>query len=170
MRIEHSTTDLVRTAKHVWIKSALSDLKLRRGEISQQNESGGQTGKCELLSHAAQITNRRDQGVTGFRCNVGGKAEMPLMIKRHRLDRSERRPLIGSVDSDTLMTLRLAVIEFLCSFRAAHVAIARGVYAVTCPAGTSLAGAIPARSILICLPQSLLHCEKIRDGLAPASQ
>jgi len=27
---------------------------------------------------------------------------MPLMIKRHRLDRSERRPLIGGVDSDTL--------------------------------------------------------------------
>lgn len=71
---------------------------------------------------------------------------MPLMIKRHRLDRSERRPLIGGVDSDTLMTLRLAVIEFLCSFRAAYVAITRGVYSVTCPDGTSLAGAIPAQS------------------------
>ena len=84
--------------------------------------------------------------------NVGGKAEMPLMIKRHRLDRLERRPLIGGVDSDTLMTLRLAVIEFLCSFRAAYVAITRGVYFVTCPDGTSLAGAIPAQSNL---PQSL---------------
>jgi len=62
---------------------------------------------------------------------------LPSRIKRHRLDSSERRALIGGVDSDTLMTLRLAVIEFLRSFRAAYVAITRGVYAVTCPAGTS---------------------------------
>jgi hypothetical protein len=67
------------------------------------------------------------------------------MSKRNDVTAGETA-LRCSVDSDTLMTLRLAVIEFLRSFRAAYVAIARGVYSVTCPDGTSLAGAIPAIS------------------------
>jgi len=58
------------------------------------------------------LTNRRGQGSTGF-CEVGGEAGLPSRIKRHRLDSSERRALIGGVDSDTLMTLRLAAVVFL---------------------------------------------------------
>ena len=67
------------------------------------------------------------------------------MSKRNDVTAGETALRCG-VDSDALMTLRLAVIEFLCSFRAAYVAIARGVYSVTCPDGTSQAGAIPAIS------------------------